>query len=345
MQQRLDYIDAAKGLAICLMVFGHSGYVGMPHEVIYTFHMPLFFILSGLFVGRKEMGILDSINANTRSLLIPYSFMYLITIPFGLAFIAIKCGISLTITDCIFKPLLGMVYGVDHLLGGFYFFTNGPLWFLLALFLSRIWFDLVHTLTAPQKAKWGVYLLSAVISVGVYYVLKHLGLNIWSLTQACILYPYMLVGFALSRTNFLTKVGLISIIKRVLTGTILFLGVVLSTKYLGKIDYGSLLIGTYPVVSFCIAIIGTLAIVLFTSTVKIPWLCQLGKETLVILGFHHPIMDVTKFGLSKMGVDVFSYSLGICIIVSLITIVICHFAYLLLKRTVPFLIGIKTYSK
>lgn len=187
--------------------------------------------------------------------------------------------------------------------------------------------------------------MSAVISVGVYYVLKHLGLNIWSLTQACILYPYMLVGFALSRTNFLTKVGLISIIKRVLTGTILFLGVVLSTKYLGKIDYGSLLIGTYPVVSFCIAIIGTLAIVLFTSTVKIPWLCQLGKETLVILGFHHPIMDVTKFGLSKMGVDVFSYSLGICIIVSLITIVICHFAYLLLKRTVPFLIGIKTYSK
>ena len=157
MLQRLEYIDAAKGLAICLMVFGHSGYVGMPHDVIYTFHMPLFFILSGLFVGRRELDIFDSIGANTRNLLIPYLFMYLITIPFGLAFITIKCGVSLTIIDCLVKPLLGMVYGVDHLLGGFYFFTNGPLWFLLALFLSRIWFDLVHnlTITAPHEVRWG----------------------------------------------------------------------------------------------------------------------------------------------------------------------------------------------
>lgn len=240
-----------------------------------------------------------------------------------------------------------MVYGVDHLLGGFYFFTNGPLWFLLALFLSRIWFDLCHnlTITAPQKVRWVGHLLSAVISIGVFFLLIHYGLNIWSITQACILYPYLLVGYALSQTSFLAGVSSISIIKRILIGTFLFVIVVLSTKYLGKIDYGSLLIGTYPVVSFCVAIIGTLAVVLLTSAVKITWLSQLGKETLVILGFHHPIMDVAKFCLSKMGVDVFSYSLGICIIVSLITILICHFAYLLLKRTVPILIGIKTYSK
>lgn len=313
----------------------------MPHDVIYTFHMPLFFILSGLFVGRKELGILDSIRANTRSLLIPYAFMYLTTIPFGLAFIAIKCGIPLTIADCLVKPIIGMVYGVDHLLGVFYFFTNGPLWFLLALFLSRIFFDGVHNLSEGLKAKWGGgYLLSAIISVGIFYLLKYSGYNIWSLTQASILYPYLLIGFAVSQTSFLNKMSSMTAIWKFLAAILLFAFIILMTRYLGKIDYGSLQIGSYPVISFCVAIVGTLAIVLLASSVKIPWISQLGKETLVILGFHHPIMDVVKFGLSKLGVDVFSYSLTICIIVTLITITLCHFTYLLLRRTVPVLIGI-----
>lgn len=125
-----------------------------------------------------------------------------------------------------------------------------------------------------------------------------------------------------------------------LAAILLFAFIILMTRYLGKIDYGSLQIGSYPVISFCVAIVGTLAIVLLASSVKIPWISQLGKETLVILGFHHPIMDVVKFGLSKLGVDVFSYSLTICIIVTLITITLCHFTYLLLRRTVPVLIGI-----
>lgn len=341
MSKRVEFIDAAKGLAICLMVFGHSGFVGMPHDVIYTFHMPLFFILSGLFMGRKEIRIMDSIKANSRSLLLPYSFMYLMTIPFGLAFIAIKCGIPLTIADCLVKPIIGMVYGIDHLLGGFYFFTNGPLWFLLALFLSRVFFDVVHNLSEGLKAKWGGYLLSAIISVGIFYLLKYSGFNIWSLAQASILYPYLLIGFAVSKTSFLNKVSSMTAIWKFLAATLLFSFIILMTKYLGKIDYGSLQIGSYPVISFCVAVVSTLAIVLFAASVRAPWLSQLGKETLVILGFHHPIMDVVKFGLSKLGVDVFSYSFTICIIVTFITIILCHFAYLLLRRTIPVLIGIK----
>lgn len=48
--QRLDYIDMAKGFAIALMVFGHtfSTYQNTPIMVwIYSFHMPLFFLTTG----------------------------------------------------------------------------------------------------------------------------------------------------------------------------------------------------------------------------------------------------------------------------------------------------------
>lgn len=59
-RERVDWIDTAKGIAILLVVVGHvGGYTGkysIPEYqrwidyavwLIYTFHMPLFFCLSG----------------------------------------------------------------------------------------------------------------------------------------------------------------------------------------------------------------------------------------------------------------------------------------------------------
>ena len=60
---RKDWVDYAKGIGIILVVYGHllsSGYhagLSIPKHffelsdsIVYTFHMPLFFLLSGLFV-------------------------------------------------------------------------------------------------------------------------------------------------------------------------------------------------------------------------------------------------------------------------------------------------------
>ena len=52
MQKRVLYIDIAKGIGILLVVLAHndlSGYHPYLHRLIYAFHMPLFFFLSGIF--------------------------------------------------------------------------------------------------------------------------------------------------------------------------------------------------------------------------------------------------------------------------------------------------------
>lgn len=62
MNKRLDWIDKAKGIGIILVVYGHVARgifnAGIPmneksfgiiDSVIYSFHMPLFFFLSGFF--------------------------------------------------------------------------------------------------------------------------------------------------------------------------------------------------------------------------------------------------------------------------------------------------------
>ena len=47
-KKRIEYIDIARGIAIILMVIGHvvSGY---KRAIIFSFHMPLFIIISGFF--------------------------------------------------------------------------------------------------------------------------------------------------------------------------------------------------------------------------------------------------------------------------------------------------------
>ena len=68
--------DIAKGFAIICVVLGHSEGLGVPTDlvnVIFTFHMPLFFIVSGYFTRRDV--ILDRVYVArcARSTLLPYA--------------------------------------------------------------------------------------------------------------------------------------------------------------------------------------------------------------------------------------------------------------------------------
>lgn len=68
-------IDIAKGLGILLVVFGHSWIVlhekGELFRVIFSFHMPLFFFLSGVFFKETE-SLRSLLRSKADSLLKPY---------------------------------------------------------------------------------------------------------------------------------------------------------------------------------------------------------------------------------------------------------------------------------
>ena len=51
-KKRVGYIDIAKGIGIILVVMGHNDFAlisPFAHKLIYSFHMPMFFFMSGLF--------------------------------------------------------------------------------------------------------------------------------------------------------------------------------------------------------------------------------------------------------------------------------------------------------
>ena len=52
--KRIDFIDVAKGIAIFLVVYGHTYDGRNLHLFIYSFHMPLFFFISGLLFKENK---------------------------------------------------------------------------------------------------------------------------------------------------------------------------------------------------------------------------------------------------------------------------------------------------
>jgi fucose 4-O-acetylase-like acetyltransferase len=70
--------DWIKGVAIILMVYGHLTHIGKQDylqnnfvEVIYTFHMPLFLIISGFFVNLKS-NLSEAFHKTFRRIMVPY---------------------------------------------------------------------------------------------------------------------------------------------------------------------------------------------------------------------------------------------------------------------------------
>lgn len=120
--KRIDWVDAAKGVGILLVVYGHNHLKDNLNIYIYAFHMPLFFILAGYTLSTKRT-LLDFIVQKAKVLLIPY--------------------ISFAFYNIIFYGVLSVTHGGEYNIldeSMAFVFEQGDnyLWFLLVLFLSNI---------------------------------------------------------------------------------------------------------------------------------------------------------------------------------------------------------------
>ena len=156
---RNQIVDIAKGIGILFVVFGHNPIVLQPKgelfNVIFSFHMPLFFFLSGIFF-KPNKSFVDTFTNKADSLLKPY-FTTLLFI--GIAFALI------TSEDIIYYSI-GMLYG------------NGttikwvPLWFLTHLFAVLIFsWALVNLFIEKLKTKnHRIYFLVLMLVFGVMFI-------------------------------------------------------------------------------------------------------------------------------------------------------------------------------
>lgn len=163
-KQRIAWIDVLRGIAIIFVVLGHSPFLAhLPvkvFNVIYSFHMPLFFFISG-YVFNPDSASGPLLRRRFNSMLKPYFFT---TIIVSIVYVLTKEGPSWG------WYLFWVLYG------------NGPnlpkmalhLWFLPCLFLTTVFVWYLTTVIKALKTSILVQITATVILLCLGFLTMHL---------------------------------------------------------------------------------------------------------------------------------------------------------------------------
>lgn len=160
-KKRLTWVDVTKGFLMILVVIGHyPGELDFPlSKYIYWFHMPAFFILSGLFFKPvMEKGMMKAvIHKRFMQLLVPYLF-FLVSITlirYGMEIGSGNVELSWYLND-----LWTVVVGGRFVRGAY-----GVFWFVTTLFFTYLFF-LWLTKTFNRKKQ--------LVLLAIFYVIAHI---------------------------------------------------------------------------------------------------------------------------------------------------------------------------
>lgn len=129
----------AKTVALAAVVVGHTSFLGAPKSLVdfcFSFHMPLFFIISGYFVKTVHLDK-GFVWKNARALLLPYAITCLIVIV-STTIQSLLIGTSPI--DTATRWILASLYGSGQSTFGMPFgiIPIGAVWYLWALFWSKL---------------------------------------------------------------------------------------------------------------------------------------------------------------------------------------------------------------
>ena len=316
---RIEYIDIAKGILIILVVLGHI--TTLPHiltygmkAVITTFHMPAFFIISGMLTkveNFRQTSFKQFLLNRSYRLLIPYVFFEIM----GGLWQMLLMG-----SECV--SLRGILYGI---------FTIhchvGADWFLPTIFFAEIGLFLLVKICSKK-----CFLLVS----GICFLATFLLTDITYLVACCrrilIALAFILIGFSLKKL-FIKKNLAVCLVSGLLTISVAYMnGVIdLATRQFGNpllYILGSL-VGTYCILSVSQYLSGALA----------KLLGRIGRSSLTIMGTHQNIQVLFNVLCGSV------YSLPLQILVYFTTITCEILMVILCEKFVPFLVGIPLHVK
>ena len=155
--KRVEYIDIAKGIGIILVVMGHNDFAlisPFAHKLIYSFHMPMFFFMSGMFF-KPDLPFWIFVQHRFKKLLTPFLFMILFIYITSISF----SKVSILEAS---RRLLKALYGNGHYLDWV------QLWFLPHLFVVSLFaYFFVRLIRQTDLFRFRWVILTVLYVVGV----------------------------------------------------------------------------------------------------------------------------------------------------------------------------------
>lgn len=268
MNNRKYWLDIAKGIAIILMVVGHTAIPHVTSDFIYCFHMPLFFITSGLVSNYDKYSFGEYAKHKSYTLMLPF--------------------LTYSVIIILLLYSIGMLDLTQLLKNGW---KGYALWFIPILYLASI---LTMLISHVRNKTTQLVIMLGLLLIG------------YSLCHYTIILPWTLSTVPYATFLILIGVELRYVQKRIETPNfywdiLLLFIVTVSASLFGQLDlaWNNII----PVIPLTIgAIAGTLMVFRLSVWIEqhTKWcssiLRAIGKETYIIVAFSQVvIMSINRF--------------------------------------------------
>ena len=299
-KKRINMYDIAKGIGIILVYLGHVPPNIYFKRFIYSFHMPLFFIISGMLLNVDKYDMKGFLISRTKSIIIP-----------AISFIA-------------FSNVVGFIFSRGYKPG-----LPSIIWFLFVLYFSEILIFSCWKKTKNTQKRIYICVTLMLLAIFLDYIkfILPIALNVIPLAA-------FFVSFGNLFKEFILKCSKMNVFFSII-GVVFLLLVSLYIEDYNNLHKGHIILWGYGVI---VAIIGSLSITNLSKYIdnqnnqitKI--LIMLGKNSLIIYGVHLSLIRVV--GVPLFRDDIFQY----CLLNILVIILISFIAFLINKHA-KFLLG------
>jgi len=360
--ERLYWVDAAKAYGICLVFYGQliqSEIYSVPLflsslKFVYSFHMPLFFILSGYVATRKRLDFTSFVKKQFSSRIVPILF-------FNLLILAVKLVRDILYQGTFhYREYLGDALSIAS---GYPDRLNAVTWFIICLLTVEFYHFWLRRIIVSRKispVSWFilswlmVYPLGCIITRQISLFSNTMGVreNFWYVHEALMAYPFYSLGICLREKGTVDNLG-----TEISTGLLLIIS--LATCILSyDLNQGPFPFGYRPVVYMAYSIHGNVILFPFTAiagsifiialssiTPSLRIMSFMGRNSLILLGLNGLFLFVGNHFLAR-AIIFLTQGIGSSLLIrtlsvlgTLLSLLSCIPAIRFINRYVPQLIG------
>lgn len=330
-KKRIAWIDRLKGVAFIFVIIGHLKIGKTFKSWIYSFHMPLFLIATGLTMNFEKIyktSFKDFFVNHAKKMLIPYFWMEMVSFCFRQIVIMIKHRGEVPVL----KYLLGILVGNNALVNA----PSNPLYYVLILFLAEL---VIWAIVRISKADRIKITFCAVLLLPLGLILTRKSM-VWHISCIPVAVFFIILGnlLMLLYTTYREKLEKLNIFKHIASILVLFALGYFCWKFNGRFSFHGNYYGKDFVVAAAAAVFTGTAIAFCVMRLPSAKLLDfVGRNTLFYMGIHKPLLLVFSAMFRKYNKtpEFFVGATVACVLVLIPAVLIS-------KRFFPFVMGITT---
>lgn len=331
---RIDWIDNAKAIGICLVVLGHtSGLPEFAFQLIYSFHMPLFFFLSGYLLKSSTLHLPfpDYLKRLWRTILVPYVGFWVISYIYWLITHTLVLDPAKYDGLGFWDLFSGLLYGTGDIKHNLYI-INVDLWFFTCLFITNIF----HYFCKRWSSIRGFIVIMALFGGFTPFIPTLIGFRLpWNIELSGVAMVFFGSGYLLQSMQMPNR----KILGRI--GLMIFPIWVVMVWVNGGVDMNTMIFGNLWLFYLGAGTGIFLAIVLARLLPPTRLSRWLAINTIIIFPMHQLMFS----SFSGIGVRILRFNPGFkdtltVSILYLVLVIVCSYPVVyLIRRYLPYLIG------